>query len=105
MSIQAIDYEMPAGSSRVTGDGVLDVSCKVSFSAGIATGRGHDLPAYHIEISDQSLSAMPDILKLAALHFPWSERQVGNLTLQGLNPAHFISAQRPVPFFWPAPGR
>jgi len=92
MSVELIRDEDPCGL-RVGLDALGDMGGEVGFSARGSKAGCHDLPGSHFQIGDQTLGAMPLVLKLLALDVTWLEGQAGMQTLQSLDASHFIGTQ------------
>ena len=99
MDVQAIRHKIPMRGCRITRDGLLHVTHKVGFRAGVATARRDDLPDHDVQINNEGLRAVTSIFKLAALDMMRLQRQIGCGSFQGLNPTHLIGTERPLALF------
>ena len=99
VSVELIGDEDPCGL-RVGLDGLGDMGGEVGFSARGSKAGCHHLPGSHFQMGDQTLGAMPLVLKLLALDVAWLEGQAGRQTLQSLDASHLIGAE---PHVYPAP--
>ena len=52
VGVEVVNHEMPLGDQGIGGNGLFNMSKKISLGARAAAGTNSDLPRYHIKVND-----------------------------------------------------